>query len=607
MKTVLAFLVVLFTILPAFSQSDNDVLRRLQQASDSNSQVMNVVSHLADVYGPRLMGTPHYYQSVLWVEQQLNKWGIVKTQQQSFDKGYRGWDIVSFKVEMTTPGYSAIAAYPLAYTASTNGEQVGEVLYIPHADSLYKLSGKLKNKIILLGNDYQPVRNATQPMSARLSPEVLASAQNNPDPNDLLIGYHSRRSTASVFTTQEKLRQQKERFFRFCAAQQVLALLEPSDYPYGILHADGNRAVPSYRKAGDITPVASFVIANEHFGRLVRLIGMGITPTLSVNLQTKFYNEPKYNVNLIADIAGTDPVGKEEMVIIGAHLDSWHAGTGAVDNAAGCATMIEAMRLLQAAGLKPKRTIRLALWGGEEQVFAGSSAYIAQNVGDLISTAPRKDKDKIAAYFNLDNGAGKIRGLYLMGMAHLQPVFEEYLQPFANNNTLTLQNANQTDHELFDYQNIPAFQFIQDPLDYMSAIHHTNMDVYEYVPPADQRFNAVYVAYLAYQVAQRSELLPRKAFNSPIPSLQGNTSFQLKGFTGAREVYLVSDFNNWNMFGTRLARTADGWECKVELPKGSYLYKFIVDGDWTADPSTPADQLKRDGKGHAGLTEKIVE
>ncbi|MCW5910904.1 MAG: M20/M25/M40 family metallo-hydrolase [Cyclobacteriaceae bacterium] len=599
--------VLLLLMTPAFAQVGNDVLLKIKAASDKNPQAMNIVSYLSDVYGPRLMGTPNYYNSILWTEEQLKRWGIDKIEHQSFDKDHRGWEVIDFNVELIEPVKSTVIAYPLAYTSSTNGEATGEVIYLQRLDSVYTLSGQLKGKILLMGSFYQPVRNISLPFSQRLTPETLEQAKNNPDPNDLIIGYHSRRSTKAVFAFQLSLRKQREKFFNFCKEQEVLAIIEPSDYPYGILHADGNRAVPSYMKTTDITPAASFVIANEHFGRLVRLIGLGFKPKLKVNLNVKWYAEPKYNVNLIADIEGSDPLLKNELVIIGAHLDSWHSGTGAVDNAAGCATMIEALRLIKASGLKPKRTIRLALWGGEEQVFAGSASYIEQHVGDLVTTEPVKQKSAISAYFNLDNGAGKIRGIYLMGNDAVRSIFEEYLKPFENNNTLTIQNANQTDHELFDFQNIPAFQFIQDPLDYISAIHHTNMDMYEYVPANDQQYNAEYVAYLAYQVAQHDELLPRKKFNSQKPSTKGNTVFKLKGFKDAQEVNLVGNFNNWNMFGTPLYKTKDGWECKIDLPKGKYVYKFIVDGSWTNDPSTPAEKLVRDGKGHAGLTEKIVE
>ena len=607
MKIVLTGIILLTSTLSVIGQVDNEALTKIKTEADRNSQVMKIVSYLSDVYGPRLMGTPNYYNSILWTEEELKKWGIEKIEQQSFDKGHRGWEVVNFKVELVEPTYSSMTVYPLAYTASTKGEVIGEVIYLPNLDTLYGLFGQLKNKIILLGSFYEPVDNVFRPFSQRLTSDILESAENNPDPNDLIVGYHSRRSTKAVFTFQNSLRKQKEKFFTFCKEQEVLAIVEPSDFPYGILHADGNRGVPSYMRTTDIKPIASFVMANEHFGRLVRLIELGFIPKLKVRLETKFYNEPKYNVNLIADIEGSDPLLKNELVIIGAHLDSWHAGTGAVDNASGCATMLEALRLIKSSGLKPKRTIRLALWGGEEQIFAGSASYVEKNVGDLMNAEPKKEKTKISAYFNLDNGAGKIRGIYLMGNEKVKPIFKEYLKAFENDNTLTIQNANQTDHELFDFQNIPAFQFIQDPLDYISAVHHTNMDTYEYVPAADQKFNSVYVAYLAYEVAQRAELLPRKTFNSPMPSMKGNATFQLKGFSESKEVNLVGDFNNWNMFGTPLTKVKNGWECKIDLPKGKYVYKYIIDGDWTADPSTPTEKLIRDGKGHAGLTEKIVQ
>ncbi len=520
------------------------------------------------------------------------------------DKNYRGWEVIRFNVSLESPTHSTLNVYPLAYTDSGHG--TGEIIYLNNSDSIYYLKDQLKGKIILLGESYRPAQHSFNLTLERLTPELLKQAEDNPDPNDLLIGYHSRRSTKSVFEFQEQRRKEKEKFFTFCKEQGVLALIEPSDYPNGILHADGNGEVPSYTKENDIRPVSSFAMSNEDFGRLMRLKDLDIKPTLSINLETKFYYSPDYNVNLIAEIEGSDPILKNEVVMIGAHLDSWHAGTGAVDNASGCAVMMEAMRLIKASGAKPKHTIRLALWGGEEQVFAGSSSYVEKNIGDLKSALPVRNSQEISAYFNLDNGAGKIRGIYLMGNDKVKPVLKNILEPFDGDNTLTLQNANQTDHELFDYQNIPAFQFIQDPLNYMSVVHHTNMDVMEYVPENDLKFNAVYVAYLALQVAQQDEMLPRKKFNSPLPSLKGNTTFELKGFTTAREVQLVGDFNNWNMFGTALKQTPSGWVCKIDLPKGDYVYKYIIDGNWTPDPSTSPDQLVKDGKGHAGLTIKKV-
>lgn len=401
MNIVRTAIILLISTLSVFAQVDHDALTKIKQESDKNSQVMKIVSYLSDVYGPRLMGTPNYYNSILWTEDQLKKWGIEKVEQQSFDNGHRGWEVLNFKMELVEPAYSSMLVYPLAYTASTKGEVIDEVIYLPHLDTLYSLYGQLKNKIILLGSFYEPVGNIAGPFSQKLTPEILERAENNPDPNDLIIGYHSRRSTKSVFGFQNLLRKQKERFFNFCKEQEVLAIIEPSNYPYGILHADGNGAVPSYMIKTDITPVASFVMANEHFGRLVRMMDLGIKPKLKVNLGAKFYAEPKYNVNLIADLEGSDPILKNELVIIGAHLDSWHAGTGAVDNASGCATMLEAIRLIKASGLKPKRTIRIALWGGEEQIFAGSAAYIQQQVGNLMNAEPKKEK---ANLFDLHSG-----------------------------------------------------------------------------------------------------------------------------------------------------------------------------------------------------------
>lgn len=603
------FRTILFLLLSCklIAQNKTDVLNSITVQAEQHSQVMQTVSYLSDVYGPRLMGTPNYYHALLWAEKQLHTWGITQTQQHSFDQGHKGWDVLSYSLEMSYPSYSKLLAYPLAYTASTNGVVEGDILYLSHADSVYAHAGALQGKILLIGDNYRPVTNAFEPMARRYSAEELQKAQNNPDPNDLIVGYHSRRSVNQVIERQQERRKQKEKFFQFCRAQGIIALLEPSDLRYGLLHADGNGLVPSYMRAGDITPIASFVVANEHFGRLVRLLELGYKPKLKVNLSVKYYQEPSYNVNLLATIPGTDPQLQEESVIIGAHLDSWHAGTGAVDNASGCAVMMEAMRILQTLEIKPKRTIILALWGGEEQIFAGSLAYVEQKLGNIRSGQVKKGHNNVSAYLNLDNGAGRIRGLYLMGNPDVKPILEKYFEPFPTDNILTIQNANQTDHELFDVLNIPAFQFIQDPLDYIPAIHHSNMDVYEYAPEKDLKHNAKLVAYLVYGLAQQEELLPRKKFNSPVASLKGNTIFTLKGFLDAKQVSLAGDFNNWNMFGTPLAKTKDGWQSRINLPKGKYLYKFIIDGSWTADPTTAKDKLVGDGRGHQGLTEIIVK
>jgi carboxypeptidase Q len=610
-KSVLLFLILalLNTILFGQTLNDSIVLAKIKNVAKDNSSIKEIITNFSDINGPRLLGTTNYHKSAKWAKQKLKELGADTAYFESFDKQYRGWNVKSFNMEMTQPNYTHIIAYPLAYTKSTKGVVSGDVIYLSNTDSLNTLKGKLKGKILLLGQDFRSLDASQQIISGRISKDLLQQAASNPDPNDLLIGYHSRRSTNQAIANQENRRQELKSFFQLCENEGVVALIEPSDYPYGILHSDGNNNVPSYRKLNEIKPIASFVIANEHFGRLVRLIKSGITPIIKLNLETEYNYNPEFNVNVIADIKGTDSKVSEQQVIIGAHLDSWHAGTGAVDNAAGCAVMMEAIRILKASGLRPRRAIKICLWGGEEQIFAGSREYVNTHVGDLIDGSTKKDFSNISAYFNLDNGTGKIRGIYAQGNSKVLPIFEEYLTPFkaSGNGVVTIQNANQTDHELFDALNIPAFQFIQDPLNYISAVHHTTMDVAEYVDENDLKESAVVVAYFIYKVAMRDDLLPRRDFISIKPNLQGSTTFFLEGFDNAKSVSIVSDFNNWNMFGTPLAKVNGGWTCKLDLKSGRYLYKYIIDGDWTADPKTPTEKLLRDGKGHAGLTECVVK
>lgn len=567
---------------------------------------MQTVSYFSDVYGPRMIGTPNYYNALLFAKSRLEEWGVA-TRTESFDESYRGWDFSDFKVKMTEPFYAPIDAFPLAYSSSTLNDQEGKLVFINTLQEGYNLKGKLGGKIIMLAGLYHPVKSIEEPMSQRLSEETLLRAKANPDPNDVLVGYHSRISYSGLLRLREETKQRMAIFFEYMKEEGAIAIIEPSDYPYGILHVDGNRAVPSLRLQSDIQPIASFVISNEDFGRLSRLRNLGYNPKLSVKLSSIFYNNPLYNQNLIADIEGSDPEFKDELVIIGAHLDSWHGGTGAVDNASNCAVMMEAMRILKATGIKPQRTIRLVLWGGEEHIFAGSEHYVDTHVGDIKTGEPKHEKPKISAYLNLDNGAGKIRGVYLMGNREIEPYFSEYLQPFPQSNTLTIQNANQTDHWLFDYQNIPAFQFIQDPLDYTSAIHHTTVDKYEYIPKKDQVYNAGLIAYVSYQIANEQHLMPRKAYNFLNPRKEGNATFMLHGFEKAKEVSLVGNFNNWDMFSLPMYPVEDGWEIKINLPKGKYYYKFVVDGTWTNDPETHVNELVNDGKGHGGLTIKYIK
>lgn len=601
----ICFIMFLVFFKPCESVGQNALLDSIQRES-SKTNIMTTVSYFADVYGPRFFGTPNYYQSLLFAQKKLDEYGI-KSNLENFNNEYRGWDFSSYKVVLSSPNYFPINAYPLAFSRSTQGQLEGDLVFINTLQEGYDLKGQLKGKIILFNGLYQPVKSVEGTFSNRLSDDLLHRAKANTDPNDVIIGYYSRVSVPELMERREDFKNRIAKFHEYLDKEGVIATIEPSDYPYGILHVDGNRSLPSFRKIDDINPLPSFTISNEHFGRLLRLKKHGFNPKLKLQLESKYYSDSNFHQNLIAEIPGSDPELKDELVIIGAHLDSWHAGTGAADNASNCAVLMEALRILNHLEIKPKRTIRLALWGGEEQIFAGSEFYVNTHVGNIQTGEPQYEKSKISAYLNLDNGAGKIRGIYLMGNDKVKHYFAEFLKPFPESNFLTIQNANQTDHWLFDYHNIPAFQFIQDPLDYISAIHHSNADLYEYVPENDQEFNADLVAYLVYQIANEKSMLPRKPYNYILPNNRGNVVFSLKNFKNAKRVSVVGNFNNWDMFNLPMYKTNEGWEMKLELPKGKYFYKFIVDGQWTSNPETPLNELVKDGKGHGGLTTLFVK
>ena len=563
---------------------------------------MRTVSYLSDVHGPRLLGTPNYFNAVEWLQGELEAYGIDTVYTESFDDGHQGWQVIDHQLSVTSPTRFAVRGYPLAYSAGTDGQQEGDVVIIDQLEDLRDLTTALVGKVVLISSSYQPNHSLEGEVTRRLSETDRLAISANPDPNDVQAGYHGRRSTTDVFDYREKRREERQEILQFAADQGVIALVEASSAPYGVLHADGNTLLPSFDKVGDFKPLPSFVISNESFGRIFRLSEQGFPVRLSLRSQVAYYEEPDYNVNLIAEIKGTDPLLTSDVIAVGAHLDSWHAGTGAVDNASNCAALVEAFRVLAALNVQPKRTIRLTLWGGEEQVFAGSRRYVEDSIGSFATGFAQPGNQDHSIYLNLDNGAGKVRGVYLMGNRDIRPYFEAYLQPFPESNTLTLQYANQTDHELFDYHNVPAFQFIQDPLDYIPMIHHTDLDVYEYVPRQDQVYNAQLVAYLLMQLADERERMPRKRYNHPVASRMGNTRFYLPGYASSERVYLIGSFNEWAMFSTPMYRTDGGWETYLELDPGKHYYKFIVDGDWTSDPTVPAEKLQRDGKGHGGLS-----
>ncbi len=502
----------LMFIATSFAQEkvDQQIIARIKQEGFQRSQVMQTLSYLTDIYGPRLLGTPGYREAAEWARDQLTEWGLEEARLEWFGEEFRGWEAQSFSVEMIEPRYTPLLAWPKAWVSGTDGDISGVPVLLEETDieSLQDYAGKLQGKIVLLGRG-EPTAPGFEPLSTRLSNEILAEAEQNIDPTpEDPIGYMVPEPVTERMADDDLEHEEDTRWHQFFIDEGVAVLLEPSDFDHGILHVDGTY----FTKKEEIKPVPYFVVANEHYSRLIRMLDKGAPPTLKVELQAQFYENPEFNVNVLAELPGEDDKLREQIVMLGAHFDSWHAGTGAVDNAAGSAVVMEAVRILTAIDAHLARTVRVGLWGGEEQGYLGSAAYVKRHVGDIFTGEKKEEQSKISAYFNYDNGSGKIRGIYLQGNEAVRPIFAAYLEPFQylGASTLAIQNASWTDHEQFDALNVPAFQFIQDPINYMTVTHHTNLDLYEYVIEDDLKQSAVILASIVYHVANRDGMLPRK-------------------------------------------------------------------------------------------------
>ncbi|GAB5550274.1 MAG: hypothetical protein SangKO_100340 [Sandaracinaceae bacterium] len=487
--------------------------QRIRVESVERSQVMETLSFLSDVYGPRLMGTSDYLEAALWARQRLESWDVENVRLEPFGDDYRGWSTNGVNVEMVSPRYMPMIAYPLAYTRGTNGTVEGVPVLVDDVESLRDYAGSLRGKIVLVDNE-EPNRPSFEAPSERFSLDELQrgerfeTATPDPavalDPEDLAdapllerMGYDDDEGDEETSLDQ------------FLIDEGVAAILEPSPNLHSIVHVEGT----DYIRAGDIEPIPQFMVANEHFYRIKRMLERGSEPVLRLRLDATFEHDPASNVSIIGDIPGTDTDVSDEVVMIGAHFDSWHGGTGATDNGAGAAVMMEAMRILKALDLSPRRTIRIALWGGEEHGYLGSMAYAKTHVGDLFTGERVPGAERLVFYLNQDLGTGRARGLYLQGNERIRPILKPMLEPFAvdDSNYLTLQNTNYTDHEVFDALGIPSFTMLQDMINTYPVSWHSNLDVVEYAIPEDLMHNSAFVAVLAYRLAMFDGELPGRA------------------------------------------------------------------------------------------------
>ncbi|MDN3641174.1 M20/M25/M40 family metallo-hydrolase [Lutimonas halocynthiae] len=510
---------ILFLNSSLFAQEN--ALAKINTEGFQNSQVFQLVEELSDSYGPRLTGTRQYYSAAQWAKIKLESWGLNKVELEPYCDDCLGWDLKSFNIEVTDPSYIKIEAYPYAWTKDSQGAQETEIIFIENVNDLEQVKknwgGKLKGKTVLLGKNIPKLKGSTSgnnimldPLSSRHSEEELTEAEGSlvPNPDNPLGPSMGNVSLPQMLAFMDKFLASERPLFEFLEKEGTLAALGTTNLHPGILHPSGTYNNREGQKQG----IPYFAISVDDFGRISRMIKKGTTPKVKFHLDSELYLEPENNVNIIGEITGSDPKLKNEIVMIGAHFDTWHASSGATDNGAGSAVMMEVMRILKASGVKPKRTIRIGLWGGEEQGYIGSLAYAENHFGKVADDKFKKESEQVSVYLNMDNGAGMMKGIYLQGNEAVRPVFKELLKPYARLGVdhLTIQNTNFTDHDVFNHYNIPAFQIIQDPLNYQSVTHHTNMDVLEYVPEKDLMVNATVLAGLVYQIAQRPEKLPRK-------------------------------------------------------------------------------------------------
>lgn len=470
---------------------------RIKDAALANSQIDSIACFMTDMLGPRLAASNMKQRAEELVVERLKSYGFDNVRIEfasDFDKG--GWDNEKNYVAMTAPYYCSFAANPKAWSGSTDGLVKAECILLEAADTaqLAGYQGKLAGKIVLMPptRDYEL---SFRPMASRYTDEELKDMQADTRPSQ----YSGRRRGSDPADK---------------ALKNAIDSLIKKEAPLAVVVGDGIFNIPGSRgvpyKVGDPVPVPEIALPMEDHGRMVRLIKAGVPVEMELDVKNVFTDNQKIN-NVIAEIPGTDPKLKNEVVLIGAHLDSWHGGTGGADDASGCITMMEALRILKSLDIKPRRTIRLALWGGEEQGLYGSRGYAKNNLYDADANKKLPGFDKFALYLNMDYGSGKFKGVYLEENDMAYPYFEAWKKPLVTLgfDTFSPRKAGGTDHMSFSRIGLPAYQFIQDPLDYFRA-YHTTMDTFERLSLADLKVNAAIVAWLAYSAAMDDTHIPVK-------------------------------------------------------------------------------------------------
>ncbi len=543
---------------PADENIDYVMYGRIREEGLQHSHIMEYASALADDIGPRLTGSPNLAKANAWTRDQLTAMGCVNAHLDDWGEFGMGWQQLNTWVRMTSPDTAVFIAQATPWSPGTNGPINGDAVYvnIESEKDFDQYKGKLAGKIVFLGamREVPPVDKA---LFERYTDQELEEIAEYPAANAGGMGpdYQAR---IKAYLQRIRL---ADKIAQFLADEKVAAAIRPSrdgkngGGSGGTFFDDNGAALgrtPYKRDTAVKVPVVAMSI--ENYGRVYRLLQAHVPVTIEMDVETKFTGDHEHGYDTIAEIPGTDPSLKEQVVMVGGHLDSWIAGTGATDNGAGTVVAMEVMRILKALNVQPRRTIRIALWTGEEQGLFGSRGYVKEHFGYaaplttpeqmelpefLRNTGPlelKPDQKLISAYFNVDNGSGKIRGIYLQENAMVAPIFAQWIAPLKDLGvtTITMRNTGGTDHLSFDAVGIPGFQFIQDPLDYESRTHHSNQDVFEHLQPADLKQAAVVEAIFVYNAAMRDQMLPRKPL--PHPELRDQQQKPLPGvFPGAVE------------------------------------------------------------------------
>ena len=515
---------------------DLSTVHQIKEEAFQRSKVMEILAGITDLNGPRLTGSPEFKEAADWAMARLKEYGVENVRPEKWGPFGRSWSLKEYSVELISPRYSNMTAAPLAWTGSTSGPVTADVVYAPFVTPRFAMgkqfdavldkyrqewAGKLRGKIVLTSAP-KPVPGRTKPEFRRYTDAELADLAVAPEPRmrpnvtelnipedpDAAMQYIINMPWSMLEKLIVQFDEQTVRRNQFYLDEGAAAVLHADDRARtGLVFAEQAGAV----NAKHPLAAPTFTVTQEQYDRMVRLTEAKTAVKVRVNLKADASSEDVDAFNIVGEIPGGSK--RDEIVMVGAHFDSWHTGTGATDNGSGSAVMIEVMRILKSLNLKMDRTVRIGLWSGEEEGLFGSKAYVKEHFGDPETMKLTAAHAKLAGYFNLDNGSGKIRGVYLQGNDAMRPLFEEWLRPFADlgARTISIRDTGGTDHLSFDAVGLPGFQFIQDPLDYSTVTHHSDMDVYDRAVPADLMQAAAVIASMVYNTANRAEMLPRKA------------------------------------------------------------------------------------------------